>query len=1728
MYYAFEQSEKILIGTTSAAAETGIFAINFTPPEEGSYSITAEDSQPVSLVIDWTAPGKPQNLAGVSPDAETINLTWQAPEGETISKYEVYRNGSLIATVSVPSYIDKGLVNQTEYQYQVFAMDQAGNKSDAAELSMFTKEIIQLEISSVNWKGSWDQQNHLNMGSSIDLTICGTPEQAAKTVMEYVYQDGQVKNVETSLTETKNPDGSGTGTYQGFLPIPEGAKTITKITGSIQHEENKALMEAANLPAPINGGLKVQLSPATQEKLGELEGAELSLWSKTKSSGGKTLLTDAGAYVITGLIPAEDYELKLTRGQKNLGAYQNIIITGGIINVDEFNFDQAPASLDIRVVDKENKPIYNALVTITSSKGEKVEFIASGDSGQDGWVRGWADRGKAERAPVVKDSLAGETLKITANVTTAWEHYQSPATATMTLAPGENEITIMITDRPMAALSGTVSTVEGNILRDASVTAFTKIGDFESQRSTTTDEKGKYNLEVIAGEVRLVVTHRLAGSKEFTIENALTESEEKVYDIEFPLEKSITLNVKSKNIGDVDYYYNQLIEPFIKVSITNTRTEKSSKVYGDWFAVPVPDAKPGDEIEITVDGREAGYGKVTDSVKLDENCWARVDVKLDGMGKIKASFVDAYGNSFTEQRVFAQIYRINPDTNELSHVAQNSNNYIDMITDGLEEGRYTIVFHTYPMSSVMTYERLLKYLEGNTTVVEDVEVTDGRVNNIGPVIVNKFEDHYGWYFFKDNEGNGFRASTNEASPGRLVTLAANFSYESDITKIYNDKFYMTIPEGTEYIEDSLTIKLAEGSRNVIEYVGTDEGFIELVVRPNNTLHKIEGSATYQVRILDDPERSNVAARFWAEFRSEGENYSETIGEVNIKVPYLSLYVDSTINDRQVPISGQAPANATIKIYDSSYYLGQVVSGNNGLWKTTVVLPDRGNKATHYLRAETNKSGTPVYSKIQPVYFDPNQPRITKIEFGQTGVFKKGINRGATVRYGWDLKKDHELDVYFDDISRIEDFIVLSGNGTVVAERDQVTYTLSENKVSAVWNRPVIMDEIRISYRVIKRPVKYPEDYRDLSEEVLRSSLPPLWRDATVLGATTTYNEEKEAFESQSTVLLSDGYTTLNTTLEIMDYDGPEILPANSGLPIKVLRKKATAGELADTFELDFIIDRDVILKQQDDDMEKQSKMGIQASKGVMVAAKNAIQFVRMKGTLGAVKGGNKLYELYDSFMTGFDYGKQADDLNRLRAIVDGPCFEPTMREYYRNEIRNAELDLKFSTGYKIFSSIALSVAGKVVPAGWVAEGVSIGTSATGSVAGSLMDEVTETTYKDLKGYIDQWNSFTCQKSKGDPNDSGPDGRKSDGNGPNEGGIAKPIPVNMIDPSGYLYEGVEDNRLEGVKATAFEQIDGEWTFWEAEWFGQENPLITDKEGRYQWDVPEGLWLVMYEKEGYERAFSDVLPVPPPQLEVNIGMISLVPPTVEISAEYGGIVKLVFDKYMDPATIGASTFKVYEKELDEFGNKVAIAGAITVVDAKENPKDETKQLARIFKFTPVAPLETGASYSVWVSDMVRDYAEKTMAEAATEEVTIPEEPVDPPIDPPKKPGKGGGNNDEKLIPEELPIGPGLKVQTIKYQLKANEDANALVVYKRDGQGNLEIVKASAYDPITQTMKFIGAEGADYIVGYHPISFNDIDMWAKDDISYLAARGIVEGVEEGKFEPQRGVTRAEFLNY
>jgi hypothetical protein len=210
-----------------------------------------------------------------------------------------------------------------------------------------------------------------------------------------------------------------------------------------------------------------------------------------------------------------------------------------------------------------------------------------------------------------------------------------------------------------------------------------------------------------------------------------------------------------------------------------------------------------------------------------------------------------------------------------------------------------------------------------------------------------------------------------------------------------------------------------------------------------------------------------------------------------------------------------------------------------------------------------------------------------------------------------------------------------------------------------------------------------------------------------------------------------------------------------------------------------------------------------------------------------------------------------------------------------------------------------------------------------------------------------------------------------------------------DPSGYVYEAVNSNRLEGVRASCYyketvEDMYGDLheniVLWDAEEYAQQNPLFTDAEGKYRWDVPQGLWQVKYEKAGYETTYSDWLPVPPPQLEVNVGMTQLRQPAVQrVKACTDGI-DITFDKYMRPQTLTKENILVTK-------NGQTVGGKIVLLNAESGYQTPDSAYVSKVRFMPEnANLNVNDKVQITVRKAVESYAGLQMEQDFTQQFDV----------------------------------------------------------------------------------------------------------------------------------------------
>ena len=210
---------------------------------------------------------------------------------------------------------------------------------------------------------------------------------------------------------------------------------------------------------------------------------------------------------------------------------------------------------------------------------------------------------------------------------------------------------------------------------------------------------------------------------------------------------------------------------------------------------------------------------------------------------------------------------------------------------------------------------------------------------------------------------------------------------------------------------------------------------------------------------------------------------------------------------------------------------------------------------------------------------------------------------------------------------------------------------------------------------------------------------------------------------------------------------------------------------------------------------------------------------------------------------------------------------------------------------------------------------------------------------------------------------------------------------LIDPSGFVYEGVESNRLEGVTTTVFyKEVTKDFygndvenvSLWDAENYDQQNPQLTNENGEYGWMVPSGLWQVKYEKQGYQTELSEWLPVPPPQLDVNQGMTTIASPVVSDVKAAPNAVQITFDKYMRADSLTTNRIFVTRN-----GQKVN--GTIDPLLPSDEPENMVHLTNRV-NFVPAAQLPAGQKLTLTVKGDVVSYAGVEMGSDFSQEFDI----------------------------------------------------------------------------------------------------------------------------------------------
>lgn len=345
-------------------------------------------------------------------------------------------------------------------------------------------------------------------------------------------------------------------------------------------------------------------------------------------------------------------------------------------------------------------------------------------------------------------------------------------------------------------------------------------------------------------------------------------------------------------------------------------------------------------------------------------------------------------------------------------------------------------------------------------------------------------------------------------------------------------------------------------------------------------------------------------------------------------------------------------------------------------------------------------------------------------------------------------------------------------------------------------------------------------------------------------------------------------------------------------------------------------------------------------------------------------------------------------------------------------------------------------------------------------------------------------ALKCHKDKKCGEEGMPPCRDPKPNGGNSGGSHQSGSPNdgvQIDPSGYVYEAVPENRVEGVQATIYyketkEDMYGdpyeEVVLWNAEEYAQQNPLFTDENGMYRWDVPQGLWQVKFEKDGYVTACSEWLPVPPPQLDVNIAIVQNKQPEVTEARAYEEGVEVQFDKFMDLSTLTTDNIYVTANGEKLNGSIRLIDSAVADEYADEEDDNATRYASRV-RFVPEENLSTTTGeIRVIVSRNVLSYAGIPMTENYSQVLDVEKEVQVITADDVKV--LYGGEKEVTIfaLPYEAAVGRTLKIANSsdlitsvdKTEATIDEEGKATVIVKGDLPGRAQLT--FSIDDVTAT--------------------------------------------------------------
>lgn len=428
--------------------------------------------------------------------------------------------------------------------------------------------------------------------------------------------------------------------------------------------------------------------------------------------------------------------------------------------------------------------------------------------------------------------------------------------------------------------------------------------------------------------------------------------------------------------------------------------------------------------------------------------------------------------------------------------------------------------------------------------------------------------------------------------------------------------------------------------------------------------------------------------------------------------------------------------------------------------------------------------------------------------------------------------------------------------------------------------------------------------------------------------------------------------------------------------------------------------------------------------GFMSGTGNAFGFISMGASIYHLK------KTWDN--AGYRIKQEVRMRYDLQHLIDSTCYKRLTQSKRQlvdeamNKYKKAEKNFDNWDGWSTGLSLGLDVAGVIcgafastgdmdfAAAGLGVTGLSYAHGATlgkgANKAYQKMINQYEDSYRTIKNIFQSHAKQTglddCKKLKKDESNN------------------KTYQINH-DPSGIVYEGVIENPVKGATVTLWYGVDANGQLVlekdtknvkkvvpaaQVKKSPMETVQTTGADGKYAWFVPQGLWYVTAEYAGLAgnsnadkaatvkvtgvkadgKTVTNLLPVLPEQLDVNIPLVDKTAPVVESVRYTDEGIYVTFNKYMVDTAKGADSVLNAANYALKTKDGAAAIGSVKAVEQGHTPSnidgDKTKTYTRTVLIVPKTALKAGTEVLLTVKKAVRSYAGTALAANFTDSGTV----------------------------------------------------------------------------------------------------------------------------------------------